>query len=210
MRDLIEYNEVQRGFTGMDVKDIDAPLAEKLSINNNLGVFVQYVLPEGPSDEAGIKNGDVVIKVNEKEIESKALFDEQVSYFRPGDKIKLTILRGGKQQELYIKLINKEGNTAITRKQSITSTTLGADFSMLPKIEAEKYGVKSGVKVSNIKNGRIRNMGIPDDFIITTFNKKEYTKAEDLIKDLESTRGQMLIEGIYANGSRGFYSFYSY
>ena len=210
VRDLIEYNEVQRGFTGMDVKDIDAPLAEKLSINNNLGVFVQYVLPEGPSDEAGIKNGDVVIKVNEKEIESKALFDEQVSYFRPGDKIKLTILRGGKQQELYIKLINKEGNTAITRKQSITSTTLGADFSMLPKIEAEKYGVKSGVKVSNIKNGRIRNMGIPDDFIITTFNKKEYTKAEDLIKDLESTRGQMLIEGIYANGSRGFYSFYSY
>jgi hypothetical protein len=53
-------------------------------------------------------------------------------------------------------------------------------------------------------------MGIPEDFIITSFNKKTYTKAEDLIKDLETGRGQLLIEGLYANGSRGFYSFYSY
>ncbi len=210
VRDLIEYKEVQRGFTGMDVKDIDAALAGKLNINNNLGVYVQYVLPSGPSDEAGVKSGDVIIKVNEKEIESKSLFDEQVSYFRPGDKIKLTLLRAGKQQELYVKLINKEGNTEITRKQSVTSSSLGADFTVLPKIEADKFGVKNGVRISNIKNGRIRSMGIPEDFVITSFNKKEYTKAEELIKDLESARGQMVIEGIYSNGSRGFYSFYSY
>lgn len=210
VRDLIEYSEVQRGFTGMDVKDIDAALAEKMNINNNLGVYVQYVLPEGPSETAGVKTGDLIIKVNEKEIESKALFDEQISYFRPGDKVKLSLLRAGKPMEVYVKLINREGNTAITRKQSVTSTALGADFTMVSKVEAEKYGIKSGVKINNIRNGRIRNMGIPEDFIVTTFNKKEYTKAEDLIKDLEGTRGQMLIEGLYANGSRGFYSFYSY
>lgn len=210
VKDLIEYNEVQRGFTGIDVKDIDAALAGKLNINNNLGVYVQYVLPGGPSDEVGIKTGDVVIKVNEKEIESKALFDEQISYFRPGDKIKLTVLRSGKPTEIFVKLINKDGNTEITRKQSVTSTALGADFTMVTKMEAERYKIKSGIKISNIKNGRIRSMGIPEDFIVTTFNKKEYTKADDLIKDLETARGQMLIEGLYSNGSRGFYSFYSY
>ena len=210
VRDLIEYNEVQRGFTGMDIKDIDAPLAEKLNINNNLGVYVQYVLPSGPSETAGIKNGDVIIKVNEREIESKAFFDEQVSYYRPGDKVKITVLRDGKSLDMYVKLINREGNTEITRKQSITSTVLGADFTVISKVEAEKYRIPSGIKISNIKNGRIRNMGIPEDFIITSFNKKTYTKAEDLIKDLETGRGQLLIEGLYANGSRGFYSFYSY
>jgi Do/DeqQ family serine protease len=210
VRDLIEYSEVQRGFTGMDVKDIDAALAEKLNINDNLGVYVQYVLPSGPSDNAGVKNGDVIIKVNEKDIESKALFDEQISYFRPGDKVKLTVARNGKTQEFYIKLINREGNTEITRKLSVTSTALGADFSAVSKVEADKYGIKSGIKISNIRNGRVHNMGIPEDFIVTSFNKKEYTKAEDLIKDLEGARGQMLIEGLYANGTRGFYSFYSY
>jgi S1-C subfamily serine protease len=194
----------------MDIKDIDAPLAEKLNINNNLGVYVQYVLPSGPSETAGIKNGDVIVKVNEREIESKAFFDEQVSYYRPGDKVKITVLRDGKSLDMYVKLINREGNTEITRKQSITSTVLGADFTVISKVEAEKYRIPSGIKISNIKNGRIRNMGIPEDFIITSFNKKTYTKAEDLIKDLETGRGQLLIEGLYANGSRGFYSFYSY
>lgn len=210
VKDLIEFNEVQRGFTGMDVKDIDASLADKLNINDNLGVYVQYVLPEGPSDEAGVKNGDLVIKVNDRLIDSKAIFDEQLSYARPGDKIKLAILRNGKEMEIVIKLINREGNTAILKKNTVTSATLGADFQPISKVEAEKYKIKSGIKISNIKNGTIRNMGIPEEFIITSFNKKEYTSAEEFISDFQKTRGQLLIEGIYPNGSRGFYSFYTY
>lgn len=209
VRDLIEFKEVQRGYTGLDVKDIDAGLAEKLNINNNLGVYVQYVMPEGPSDQAGVKTGDVIVKVNEKDIDSKSIFDEQISYFRPGERVKVTLLRNGKQTESYIKLLNREGNTAIMKKNSITSVILGADFQPVPKVEAEKFGIKSGIKISNITNGRIRNMGIPEDFIITSLNRKEYTNAEELVKDLEHVRGQILIEGLYANGSRGFYSFYT-
>ena len=107
MKDLIEFTEVQRGYTGLDVKDIDAAMAAKLNVNDNLGVYVQYVLPSGPSDEAGVKNGDIIVKVNEKPIDSKAIFDEQISYFRPGDRIKFGIIRGGKPADIYIKLINR-------------------------------------------------------------------------------------------------------
>lgn len=210
VRDLIEYNEVQRGFTGLDVKDIDATLADKLNVNDNFGVYVQYVLPSGPADVAGVKSGDVIIKVNERGIETKSYFDEQISYYRPGDKVKLTLLRNNKPVEVYIKLINRDGNTEITKKLSVTSNVLGADFSMVPKVEADKYQIKNGVRISNIRGGRIQSMGIPEDFIITTLNKKEYTKAEELVKDLESARGQILIEGLYSNGGRAFFSFYAY
>ena len=148
--------------------------------------------------------------MNGKDIDSKAIFDEQISYYRPGEKVKLTILRNGKEMEEYITLINREGNTAITKKESVTSNTLGAEFEMISKIETEKYNVKSGVRIFNIRNGRIKSMGIPEGFIITSFNKKEYTNPTDLLKDLEKARGQILIEGLYSNGSRGFYSFYSY
>jgi serine protease Do len=210
VRDLIEFSEVQRGFTGMDVKDIDSRMAKELNIQDNLGVYVQYVIPGGPSDEAGVKNGDVIVKVNEKDIDSKAIFDEQISYFRPGDKLKLGILKNGKVSDVHIKLINREGNTAILRKQSVSSSALGADFSAISKVEGDKYGITNGIKISNIRNGRIRQMGIPEDFIITSINRKQYTKAEELISDLERARGQIVIEGIYPNGTRGFFSFYSY
>src|SRR5258705_7636 len=112
--------------------------------------------------------------------------------------------------EIYIKLINRDGNTAILKKNTVTSATLGADFQPISKVEAEKYKIKSGIKISNIKNGTIRNMNIPEEFIITSFNKKEYSSAEEFISDFQKTRGQLLIEGIYPNGSRGFYSFYTY
>lgn len=210
IKDLIEFNEVQRGFTGLDVKDIDATLANKLNVNDNLGVYVQSVLLEGPSDQSGVKVGDIVIKVNEKPIDSKAIFDEQISYARPGEKIKLTLLRSGKESELYIKLINKEGNTAILRKNTVTSASLGADFEPVSKVEAERYGIKSGIKVTNIKGGKFRQMNIPDEFIITSFNRKEYTNAQEFINDFDKTRGQLLIEGLYPNGSRGVFSFYTY
>ncbi len=210
VKDLIEFNEVQRGYIGLDVKDIDGALANTLNINDNFGVFVNSVLAEGPSDLAGVKAGDVILKVDEKLIDSKAIFDEQLSYHRPGDRVKLTLLRGGKETELYIKLINKEGNTAIMRKNTVTSQSLGADFQPVSKVECERYGIKSGIKVNNIRGGKFRQMNIPEDFIITSFNKKEYSNAETFIKDFENTRGQLLIEGLYANGSRGFYSFYTY
>jgi serine protease Do len=210
IRDLVEFNEVQRGFTGLDVKDIDAILANKLNVNDNLGVYVQSVLLTGPSDIAGVKVGDVIIRVNEKPIDSKAIFDEQISYARPGEKIKLTLLRGGKELEVSLKLINKEGNTAIMRKNTVTSASLGADFEPVSKVEAERYGIRSGIKVTNIKGGKFGQMNFPEEFIITSFNKKEYINAQEFVNDFDKTRGQLLIEGLYPNGSRGVFSFYTY
>jgi serine protease Do len=210
VRDLIEFGEVQRGFTGMDVKDIDSKLAKQLNIQDNLGVYVQYVIPDGPSQEAGVRDGDVIVKVNEKDIDSKAIFDEQISYFRPGDRLKLSVIRNSKVVDVHIKLVNREGNTEILRKQSVASATLGADFSVISKVEADKYGITSGIKIYNIRNGRVRQIGIPEDFILTSINRKPYNKAEELITDLERARGQVVIEGIYPNGTRGFFSFYSY
>jgi len=210
IKDLIEYNEVQRGFTGMDVIDIDSKIADKLNINDNNGVYISYVLPKGPGETGGFKAGDVILKVNGKEIDSKAIFDEQISYYRPGDKLKIVLLRNGKDEEHSITLINKEGNTAITRKESLSSVSLGADFEVISKMEMERFNTKSGIRVFNIRNGRVHNMGIPEGFIITSLNKKEYANPKELVDDLEKVRGQILIEGMNSNGSRSFYSFYSY
>ncbi|MFI5222131.1 MAG: S1C family serine protease [Bacteroidia bacterium] len=208
VKDLIEFNDVQRGFTGMDVIDVDSKIAEKLNINDNNGVYVQYVLPKGPADNAGIKQGDLIVKANGKTIDSKSIFDEEISYFRPGDKVKISVLSNGKETETYLTLMNKEGNTAVLKKSSIASNALGAEFEMISKIETDKYRIRSGVRIFNIRGGRIRQMGIPEGFIITQLNRKEFSSAKELVDELEKVRGQVLIEGMYPNGGRGFYSFY--
>ena len=210
IKDLIDFKEVQRGYTGMDITDIDSRLAQKLNISNNLGVYVSSVLAESPADKSGIRTGDVIVKINDKEIDSKAIFDEYMAYMRPGDKAKFTYLRNGKETETTFNLINKEGNTAILRKGTITSESLGADFQTLSKLEKDKLGIKNGIKIYNIKNGKIANIGLSEGFILIALNKKQYEKPEELIADFEQLRGQVVMEGIMPNGSRMVFSTYVY
>jgi Do/DeqQ family serine protease len=209
IKDLIEFKEVQRGFTGMEIKDIDATMAETLSIKNNHGVLVNEVLEGGPADKAGIQKGDVVIEVNNKPIDSKANFDEQIAYGRPGDKLTVKYLRKGLEKITQVALLNEEGTTAIMKKGTVSSGSLGADFQLVSKAEKDKLGILQGIKISNIRNGRIAMMGIQEGFIILKFNKKEYDNVASLIADFEAARGQIQIEGMFPNGSRAVYSFYN-
>ncbi|KAB2915698.1 MAG: PDZ domain-containing protein [Bacteroidetes bacterium] len=208
VKDMIDFGDVQRAFTGMDVSDIDGDLYEKLKQDN--GVYVNVLQTDGPADKAGVKEGDVIMKVNGKTVNSKAEFDEQIAYHRPGDKVKLIVDRKGTEKEYSLTLTNRDGNTEVTKKESITSTILGADFEPISKLEREKYKVKGGYRVSSIRSGRIRNMGIPEGFIFVALNKVEYTDVTTFIKDFERVKGQVTIEGIHPNGSRGFYSFFYY
>lgn len=208
VKDLIEFSEVQRAFTGMQVRDIDGTLSEKLKLNE--GVYVNVLQDDSPAEKAGINEGDVIIKVKGKQVKSKAEFDEQIAYRRPGDKVEVTVLRKGKENSFTLILTNRNGTTAVIKKQSVSSTALGADFEPISKIEKDRYKVENGFKVTHIKSGRIRQMGIPEGFIFVTINKVKYTDVNAFIKDFERVKGQVRIEGVHPNGTKGYYSFYYY
>lgn len=210
VKDLVEHGEVQRGYTGMTLKDISSDLAEKINLNGNAGVYVQQVMEEGPASQAGIEPGDVITKTDGKIIESLANFDEQISLHRPGDLVKISYVRKGKTAETTLSLINKEGNTAILKKYTYQSRSLGAELTPVSKTEKEQFNIENGIKITGIRAGKIRNMGFQEGSIITRFNGKGYDKPEELEKVLNEARGSISIEGISPQGSRFNYNFYGY
>jgi serine protease Do len=209
VNDLKEFGQTQRGFSGLDVVDIDGNLAAKLN-NIESGVYVTNVNENNADAKKVIKSGDVILKVDNSLIDSKSNFDEQLAYHRPGDVIHLEISRGGSKIERDLKLVNAEGTTAMLKRQVITSETLGADFELISKIEKDLYSISFGVKVSNIKNGKLRKMNIEEEFIFTSINKQVPESIKDLISRLETTTGQVRIEGVSPNGTKQFMSFYIY
>ncbi|MBI3234709.1 MAG: trypsin-like peptidase domain-containing protein, partial [Bacteroidetes bacterium] len=210
VKDLIEHGEVQRGYTGMTLKDINSELADKISLAGNAGVYVQQVMEEGPADQAGIKNADVIVKVDGKVMESLANFDEQVSLHRPGDILKITYVRKGKTEEVSLKLINKEGNTAIVKKYTYQSALLGAELTPVSKTEKDQFGIEHGIKVTGIKAGKLRSMGFQEGSIITKFNNKTYDKPDELEKAINEAKGSISIEGVNPQGGRFNYNFFGY
>ncbi|MEN8732614.1 MAG: trypsin-like peptidase domain-containing protein [Bacteroidia bacterium] len=205
IEDLKNYGEVQRGFMGIDAEDIDGDISEKLGAEQ--GVLVKRI--NGVNDEAKrkLEAGDVIIEMDGRLIDSKSTFDERLAYLRPGDIVKLVVVRDNAEKELNLTLVNKEGTTELLSKQSETSEILGAEFEKLSKLELKTYRITGGIKVTNITNGKIRQMNIGEGFVFVKVNNKIFETAAQLVDYLETYRGQIRIEGINANGSTQYMSF---
>lgn len=208
--DLLEYGEVQRGFIGVQIQDLDARLAEEKGIKNTLqGVYVNGVSDGGAAEEAGIKSGDIITKIENVTVNTTPELQEQVSRFRPGDKINVSIVRNGSEKIIPVILKNKNGNTEIVKKEDLPEiiSLLGADFETLSSEEKDRLKIDYGIKISKLIGGKLRSAGIREGFIITSIDQKPIRTTDDLVKALQNKKGGVLIEGLYPNGMRAYYGF---
>ncbi|MBR9859634.1 PDZ domain-containing protein [bacterium] len=208
INDLKEYGQVQRGFLGIDVEGIDGDMSEKLKVEN--GVLISRV--NGTNEKAGekLQAGDVITSIDGVAITSKSMYDEQLAYRRPGDVVKVELTRDGSKKSYDIKLVNDEGTTELIKRVSLGSEILGAEFEMISKLEKESLKVESGIKVTNIREGKIRKMNIEEGFIFTSINQKKFNDLKSFVEYLENVKGQIRVEGISPNGAHRFLSFYIY
>lgn len=111
--DLMEYGEVQRAFIGISIRNLDAQLASEMNIDEIKGVYVAGLSEGGAAMDAGIMEGDVIIRINKVEVNNAPELQEQVSRYRPGDKISVTIKRNNKEMVRNLLLKDKLGKTRI-------------------------------------------------------------------------------------------------
>ncbi|MDI1233853.1 MAG: trypsin-like peptidase domain-containing protein [bacterium] len=206
VKDLIDFGEIQRGYSGLEVEEINEK-SENINKTNE-GALILNVFEGGPAQKSGLKIGDVIVKIQDKPILGKSTFDEHISYYRPADKIKINYLRNGELKETNMTLTNKDGELALNKNNTLSSNKLAADFTPASKVEMQKFNIKNGVKVSNIRQGLIASMNIEEGFIFTKFNGKPCTDAKSLISELESANGKLQIEGIGSDGATRYYNFY--
>jgi len=203
--DLLEFGEVQRAYLGINIISIDQQLASQKGINQTQGVYIEEVYPKGAAADAGIIKGDVIVGVNEFQIKDIPQLHEQLTKYRPGDKIKMQIIRGDKKMEIPITLKNRENGTAIVKSEDIS--VLGAKFQTLSGDDKRDLHIKNGIKVYDAGNGKLKSIGIQNGFIITNINHLPVTTVDDIQNILSQIKGTVLIEGIYPNGMYAYFSF---
>ncbi|MBK8803223.1 MAG: Do family serine endopeptidase [Fibrobacteres bacterium] len=102
--DLICDGTVSRGWLGLVIEDVDPELAEALRLPSRDGAKVVQVAPGSPSQTAGVKSGDVVLKVGDVVVRGSADLRNRVASERPGTKVRLRILRDGKELDVDVVL----------------------------------------------------------------------------------------------------------
>src|SRR5690606_36063352 len=137
MLDLIDYGVVQRGFLGVQISDITQELKEEKNLPNVKGVYIADVVESGSADKAGLKSGDVILKIGNKDVNSVASVQEEVGKRRPGDKLLVTVRNSkGNEEIVDIVLRNKDGETKLVSKEEIKkNVALGATFRELTSKE---------------------------------------------------------------------------
>lgn len=96
MQQLIQHGRVIRGWLGIEVQDITPALAESFHLQNTQGVIVAGILRNGPAAQAGLRPGDVIKKIDDKEINDTKQVMNAIANIKPDAKIKIDIMRQGK------------------------------------------------------------------------------------------------------------------
>lgn len=195
--DLKEFGEVQRALLGVRINNVNAEIAKELKLDKVEGVYVVEATDDGAAKDAGIKSDDVIISVAGQATKTSAELMERVSQFRPGDDIKVVVLRDNEKKQFTVTLRNKHGDTQIVRDNI---TVLGAEFEAISEEISEKLKIENGIQISVLNKGKLKDAGLKKGFIVTNVNKKPIYELADFKREIGNARGGTLVEGVYPNG----------
>ena len=226
--DLKQFGTVQRAMLGVNILSV-SDISERLSMPNldakskseleamksktkvSEGVYIAGFGERSSAKEAGIEIGDVIIAVNGTKVKSANVLQEQISKYRPGDKVEIQVDRNGTVKMFTVELRNMQGGTQIIKGGDSTEV-LGAAFKDLTDKQKLQLGVSYGIEVTGLTKGKLQDAGIKKGFIIMIVNNQQISTPEDLEKIVESIlQGRsedqgLFIKGFYPNGRTKYYA----
>ena len=213
--DIKQYGVVQRALLGVSIREMNELKENEPDIYNKLkvheGVYISEFSSNSSAKSAGLELGDVITEINKNKIRNFPELKAQISLFSPGDKVEVQVQRGDKVRTFTVELKNDQGTTTAIRNRSYEEV-LGATFSELSSEMQSKVGINYGLEVSKISNGKLKQSGIKNGFIILTANDNRLRTSSDLeeivsvlLKQDPDDRG-LFIKGFYPNGRIEYYA----
>ncbi|MDW3651368.1 MAG: trypsin-like peptidase domain-containing protein [Bacteroidia bacterium] len=205
MEDLLTFKEVKRGFLGVSIQQVNATLAKQHGLSMLKGAYVTDVRQELGAHDAGIRVGDVIVSVNEIEVSNSSELQEQVSRYRPGDKVKILAYRGNQKRLFSVLLKSIEGEWERVNRLGFLEYN-ESKFRLLGLSEYEEFDVENGIMVMEAGE-EMETGGIQDGFVITEVDGKKVYSLKDLKEAFDKSGDYVTFRGLYSKGAMASFSF---
>jgi Do/DeqQ family serine protease len=206
--DLMNFGYVQRGVLGISIRDLNSTIAKEINIDRANGVYVDSVLTRGAAKEAGVRDRDVIISIDDIETVTSSKLQEVVMRKRPGEKVKITLIRNGKDKKELIATLKKyeEAPKIIKKENKELLKDLGIELVEISKEDQKKYNVRNGLKITKLSNGKLKNFtDIREGFVITSVNRRTVYTIQSFIEAVSAEPGGIMLEGKYVGDPTYYY-----
>lgn len=204
VEDIKQYGRVQRAMLGISMTELTQELASLAGIKGDFsGVYIAELNRGGAAFKAGMREGDVLVAINGKQMKNPSEVQATVNSYKPGDKVEIAIIRDGKPISLDVQL---QGDSSVESTVDGTEVTImGATLAEPDPELLKKLRLKGGVEVVAIGKGNFKDAGINKGLIITHINQVPVTSAKEVTEAIKKAKRGFLVEGMYSNGAVYYY-----
>lgn len=197
---IIKTGHVTRGSIGISFTPSETANARALlkAAGVSEGVFVQSVAPGGPSDKAGLRDGDIIVSLNGKPVKDGSALVNAVTATPVGTSLDVGVVRDGKHQDYKVVVgdlaqifPDRFGNANETAKNNEEGATVSFGMSILPLTDQQRSNLgvneKGGLQVVEVEpNSFAEDIGLAQGDILTSINGKQVNTVQD-VKQIQST-----------------------
>lgn len=207
IRDLREFGEVQRAYLGVKIQDLDSETARDFGLPNAEGVLINYVTTNGAAEDAGLKEGDVVIGINNTKVKSTSELQEYVGRYRPGDQVSIEYWRGGKKSRIRVVLKDLNGSTMASRvRGDELEGQLGFELRDLSRDEQQRLRLQGAMVTSIVRGSIVHQTNMQPGFVISSVNGDRVANAAEAIDAIKNAYNSLVLDGYY-EGEPDLYSY---
>ncbi len=211
-KDLIANGKVSRGYIGVSIGEVDDAMAKSVGLDYPHGIIVQGVLDDGAAKKAGIKSGDIILKVDGKTVDQpnelqsyiaskSAGTDVHVTLFRDGKEIDKTVTLKARDNDASVKPVVNDNNDSEendSKAQTIDLSSIGLSVKNLNSKQKEELKVDNGVVISEVKPfSKAEDQKLYQGLVITEADKKkikDVNQLKDLVKDKQGSALLLKVE----------------